>query len=85
MIDVPWPIDRQRQIGRDLIVPEERLEWVGSQLPPTRPATHAPLRQKWSSLLSPMCHPSSPCHLLASPAFHPLALARIRKTLKWFS
>lgn len=85
MIDVPWPIDQQRQIGRHLIVPEERLEWVGSQLPPTRRATRAPLRQKWSSLLSPMRHPGGPCHPKAFPVFHSLALARLSKTLKWFA
>lgn len=84
-IEVPWPIDRQRRLGRHVVVPQERLEWVDSQLPPTRSATRAPLRQKWSILLSPMRHPGGPCHQNAVPAFHPLALARLHKTLKWFA
>lgn len=84
-IEVPWPVDQRRYIGRDIVIPDHRMAWIRTNLPPTKPASRVPSRLKWRGQLGPLRHPASPCHQQAIPAFHALALERIRGTLRWFS
>ncbi len=83
--EVSWPFDFTRTSGWDLVVPQERVDWVSSHLPPTRSVMGAGRRTVWRGALSPTSHPDGPCNPNFQPAFHADALRRIRKALGEFA
>ena len=83
--DVQWPFDFTRKSSWDLVVPQGRVDWVKSHLPPTRSVMGAGRRRIWNGALSPMLHPDSPCLPHFRPPFHQEALRRIRDALGNFA
>lgn len=75
-----FPLDRSA-IGKTLIVPLSRAQWIRDALPTTRGARGPRTRHVWRRDLGPLIHPLSPCRAETQPKFHGSALKRIRRSL----